>query len=129
MTNEEMQKMMEFILQQQATFTVNLDRLTEKVEHLSDAQRQTEKSLAELAAAQAELATTQAQMARQQAHMNEVVAAIADAQQRTDDKLAELAAQQAQTDKQLSGTDERLNILIGVVERYFSNGHNGKSSD
>jgi peptidoglycan hydrolase CwlO-like protein len=113
MTNEEMQQMMEFILQQQATFTVNLERLTEKVEHLSDAQRRTEQNLAELA-------TAQAQMARQQTHMNEVVAAIADAQQRTESKVAELAEAQAHT-------DERLNTLINVVERYFSEGRNGKS--
>jgi hypothetical protein len=113
MTSEEMQKMMEFILQQQATFTVNLDLLGEKVGRVSDAQRRTEESLAELAAAQA-------QIARQQAHMNEVVAAIADAQQHTEAKVAELAEAQAHT-------DERLNNLINVVERYFSEGRNGKS--
>jgi ABC-type transporter Mla subunit MlaD len=120
MTNEEMQKMMEFILEQQATFTVNLDLLRDKVDQLSDAQRRTEKNLAELAA-------SQAQMIRQQTHMNEVVAAIADSQQRTDAKLAELAEAQAHTDKRLAETDERLNILVGVVERYFSEGRNGKS--
>jgi 3'-phosphoadenosine 5'-phosphosulfate (PAPS) 3'-phosphatase len=122
MTNEEMQKIMEFILRQQATFTVNLDLLTEKVGHISDAQRRTEQNLAELAAAQT-------QMARQQEHMNEVVASMADSQQRTDEKLAALAEAQARTDRKLSETDERLNILIGVVERYFSEGRNGKSSD
>jgi ABC-type transporter Mla subunit MlaD len=111
MTNEEIQKMMEFILQQQATTTVNIEQLTEKVDRLSEAQLRTERSIG--------------QMAQVQSHMNEVVAAIADAQQRADDKLAELAAQQARTDQQLSETDERLNVLIGVVERYFSNGRNG----
>jgi ABC-type transporter Mla subunit MlaD len=111
MTNEEIQKMMEFILQQQVTFTVNLERLTEQVSHLSEAQLRA--------------AGTVEQIVQVQTHMNEVVAAIADAQQRADDKLAELAAQQARTDQQLSETDERLNVLIGVVERYFSNGRNG----
>lgn len=113
MTNEEMQKMMEFILQQQATFTVNLDLLREQVNHLSDAQRRTEENLAELV-------TAQTQMARQQTHMNEVVAAIADAQQRTEARVAELAEAQAHT-------DERLNSLINVVERYFSNGRKDNS--
>jgi 3'-phosphoadenosine 5'-phosphosulfate (PAPS) 3'-phosphatase len=122
MTSEEMQKMMEFILQQQATFTVNLDLLGEKVGHLSDAQRRTEESLAELA-------TAQALIARQQAHMNEVVAAIADAQQRTDVKVAELVEAQTRTDQRLAETDERLNVLIGVVERYFSRGQNGDSKN
>jgi len=30
---------------------------------------------------------------------------------------------QAQTDEQMKHTDERLNALVAVVERYFSNGH------
>jgi peptidoglycan hydrolase CwlO-like protein len=120
MTNEEMQKMMEFMLQQQAGFATNMNLLVEKVGHLSDAQLRMGKSLAELA-------TAQAQMARQQAHMNEVVAAIADAQQRTDAKVAELTEAQSRTDQQLAETDERLNVLIGVVERYFSNGRKSDS--
>lgn len=113
MTNEEMQKMMEFILQQQVTFTVNIERLNE-------AQQRTEKNLAELAAAQA-------QMARQQTHMNDVVAAIADAQQRTEARVAELTEAQSRTDQKLAETDERLNVLIGVVERYFNNGRKSDS--
>ncbi len=120
MTNDEMQKMMEFILEQQARFATNMDLLGEKVDHLSDAQRRTEESLAELAA-------VQTHMLRMQTHMNEVVAAIADAQQRTDAKVAELAEAQARTDRKLSETDERLNVLIGVVERYFSNGRKSDS--
>ena len=99
MTEEEMQKKMEFILEQQARFTVNIDLLRE-------AQQRTETNLAEVAAAQA-------QMARAQTHMNEVVAVMAEAQERTDRKLAE--------------TDDRLNTLINVVERHISEGHHGKS--
>ena len=98
MTEEEMQKKMEFILEQQAQFAVNIETLRE-------AQQRTETSLAQVAAAQV-------QMARSQAHMNEVVAVMAEAQERTDRKLAE--------------TDDRLNTLINVVERHISEGHNGK---
>ena len=98
MTEEEMQKKMEFILEQQAQFAVNIETLRE-------AQQRTESNLAQVVAAQA-------QMARSQAHMNEVVAVMAEAQERTDRKLAE--------------TDDRLNTLINVVERHVSEGHNGK---
>jgi 3'-phosphoadenosine 5'-phosphosulfate (PAPS) 3'-phosphatase len=99
MTEEEMQKKMEFILEQQAQFAVNIDLLRESVSQVSEAQQRTEAHLAEVA-------TAQAQMARSQSHMNEVVAVMAEAQERTDD---------------------RLNTLINVVERHISEGHNGKS--
>lgn len=46
MTDEEMKKKMEFIVEQQAKFTVNLDSLRE-------AQERTESHLAEVAVAQA----------------------------------------------------------------------------
>ena len=99
MTEDEMQKKMEFILEQQAQFAINVDLLGE-------AQQRTEAHLSQVAVAQA-------QMARSQVHMNEVVAVMAEAQERTDRKLAE--------------TDDRLNTLIGVVERYISEGRNGTS--
>ena len=57
MTDEEMQKKMGFILEQQARFAVNIDLLRE-------AQQRTEANLAEVA-------TAQAQMARAQTHTNE----------------------------------------------------------
>lgn len=104
MTGEEMQKKIEFIIEQQAQFAVNIDLLRE-------AQQRTEGHLAEVAAAQAQMSQAQAQMTRSQAHMNEVVAVMAEAQQRTDQKLAE--------------TDDRLNTLINIVERHVSEGHNG----
>lgn len=106
MTNEEMQKMMEFILQQQATFTVNLERLEENVNQLAESQRRTEATIG--------------QIVQVQLRMTDVVAAIADAQQRTEARVAELAEAQAHT-------DERLNSLINVVERYFSNGRKDNS--
>ncbi|HEX8922991.1 MAG TPA: hypothetical protein VF766_16065 [Pyrinomonadaceae bacterium] len=106
MTEEEMQKKMEFILEQQAQFAVNIDVLRENVSRLSETQQRTDEQLAEVA-------TAQVQMARSQAHMNEVVAVMAEAQERTDRKLAE--------------TDDRLNSLINVVERHISEGHGGKS--
>jgi hypothetical protein len=99
MTEEEMQKKMGFILEQQAQFAINIELLRE-------AQQRTEARLAEVA-------TAQAQMARSQTHMNEVVAVMAEAQERTDRKLAE--------------TDDRLNTLINVVERHISEGHGGQA--
>jgi hypothetical protein len=59
---------------------------------------------------------------------------VAEAQQRTDARLADLAAgvtevavAQKRTEAALTETNERLNSLIVVVERYFSNGRGGQA--
>ena len=106
MTEEEMQKKMEFILEQQAHFAVNIDVLRENVGLLAAAQKHTDETVANLA--------------RMQTHMNEVVAVMAEAQQR-------MFEAQERTDRKLAETDDRLNTLINVVERHISEGHNGRS--
>ncbi len=73
MTDEDRQRTMDFILQQQAQFAVNIETLRE-------AQTRTDAAVGAL--------TAQVQnIARQQAHINEVVAVIADAQQHMDERL------------------------------------------
>ncbi|MDT5060983.1 MAG: hypothetical protein QOH63_1442 [Acidobacteriota bacterium] len=73
MTDEDRQRTMDFILEQQAQFSIN-------IESLREAQSRTDAAIAQL--------TTQVQsIARQQEHINEVVAVIADAQQHTDERL------------------------------------------
>ena len=71
--NDDMQKTMQFILEQQAQFAVNLQKTEERVVRL-------EENMAEMARAQAE-------MARAQTHMNEVVAVMADTHTHTEEKL------------------------------------------
>jgi acyl transferase domain-containing protein len=71
--SDEMQKTMQFILEQQAQFAVNLQKTEERVSRL-------EENMAEMARAQAE-------MARAQTHMNEVVAVMADTHTHTEEKL------------------------------------------
>lgn len=77
MTDEERQRTIDFILQQQAQFAVNIDALRESqsqfavnLEALREAQARTDAAVGAL--------TNQVQnIARQQAHINEVVAVIA----------------------------------------------------
>jgi hypothetical protein len=99
MTDEELQKRIEFIIEQQAQLVINQENAEERITRLENAQIQTENRMSELAEAQA-------RMSRAQEHMNEVVAVMAEAQTRT---------------------DERLDTFIDVLERYISEGRNGKS--
>lgn len=66
MTYEEMQKTMQFILEQQAQFTANQQQVEERVSRLE---------------------TNMSEMARAQTHMNEVVAAMLDTHRHTEEKL------------------------------------------
>lgn len=97
------QKTINFILEQQAQFTSDIQKLQE-------------------AQAQANaLVTRLAQVAA--AGFNELresVSAVATAQVKSEDKIAALAEAQAHT-------DERLNTLITTVERFISEGRDGKS--
>jgi hypothetical protein len=110
MTNEEMQRTMQFIVEQQAQFAADMQKIKEaqvfneqRFEHLSNA-------MLELAEAQT----------RSEARM----ASLAEAQERTEKKLAET---NAETNSRLADTDKRLNSLITVIERYISETRNGES--
>ncbi|MFN2455222.1 MAG: hypothetical protein ABR577_13470 [Pyrinomonadaceae bacterium] len=109
MSEEERQRQMDFIIAQQAQFSVNMELMREQVDALREAQVRTDATVAQLAqqvsrtdATVAQLAQQVSHIAIQQAHINEVVAVIADSQQHT---------------------DERLNALIDVI----SESRNGKS--
>lgn len=111
MTNEEMQRKMEFIIEQQAQFAVNIQKLEES-------QTRAEKRMGELEGAMVTVVN--------------LVGQLAEAQERTDARLSQLATEiaeaQKRTEAALAETSERLNSLIIVVERYFSNGRGNQSS-
>lgn len=105
MTNEEMERAIEFVVNQQAQFAENQQKFAENqrevstdVRDLADAHLRTERTLGTTVDVLSRIAETQLQMA--------------EAQKRTDEALAE--------------TNERLNSLIVVVERYFSNGNGSR---
>jgi acetolactate synthase small subunit len=80
MTDDDRQRTMDFILEQQAQFSVNL-------ENLREAQARTDATVAQLAVQVQGIAGQVQNMARQQEHINEVVAVIAESQQHTDERL------------------------------------------
>jgi hypothetical protein len=99
MNNDETQRRIEFIIEQQAQFSVDIQQLKEtqiraqeQIDTLREAQVQ-----AEVRASRVEEAIIR---------LVNVVERLADAQ---------------------TQTDERLNVFINVVERYMSEGRNGKA--
>ena len=114
MTNEEMERAMQFIITQQAQFAANQQQLDGRVTrletHVADIAQSVATIAQALAVATQRIADNAQQIAdnaRQQAHMNEVVAAMYDAQRHT---------------------EEKLDAFIGVLERYISEGRNGRTN-
>ncbi len=105
MTPEQMENAMNFIVEQQAKFSVDLERMKESHEQ----------RMKEIDAVQA-------------VHQ-ELIEQLTDASVKTFEALGELIKAQKQTEKVMresnAETNERLNILINVVENHISN-HNGK---
>ncbi|MBA3322211.1 MAG: hypothetical protein H0T45_12295 [Pyrinomonadaceae bacterium] len=110
MSEEEMQRQMEFIVNQQAQFAADIQRATEERE--ADAKLWQQK-YSGLTDAMTFVVGTLGKLAEAQAQANARLAELAEAQKRTDVVLAE--------------TGERFNIFINVVERYISERRNGKA--
>jgi hypothetical protein len=96
MSEEEMQKKMEFIIEQQAQLVVNQEKADERITRLEN-----------IVVSMYESTETKFN-------------ALVDAQLRTESKLSELTEAQIRT-------DARLDAFITVVERYISEGRNGKT--
>jgi ElaB/YqjD/DUF883 family membrane-anchored ribosome-binding protein len=98
MTNEEMERGIEFVIKQQGQFTTDLRRV--------------ENTLETVVNVLAQVADNQLKMVEAQANADSRISRLEESQKHMDDAMAE--------------TTERLNALILVVERYFSNGRDGK---
>ena len=110
MTNEEMQKTMEFIVGQQAQFAANIQKLEEQQERFEANQEKSQERMSQIENVVLRLANAVQQQVEAQTHINK-----------------QLAEAQTTTIKQLAETDERLNALINVVERFIGEGRNGTS--
>ena len=147
MTNEEMQKTMEFILGQQAQFSINVQRLQEqqlrdapRLTHLEDSFKllvqlaeNTESRLDELESRTARLEINAEAFAEGFKDVNAKINMLVDSQIRTDEHLRRTDEQLRLTDEHLRRTDENvrrtddsLRNLIEVVDRYLSQGRTGR---
>ena len=102
MSNEELERRMAFIVEQQAQFASDIQQLRE-------AQTQTDQVVAQTGEIVARLANVTLEGFKD---VNAKINALVDSQIRTDENL--------------SRTDESLRNLIAVVDRYFSEGRNGR---
>jgi hypothetical protein len=100
MTNEDFEKRMEFIIEQQAQSVAQIGQLEELLTLFANASAQRFRALEE-------------GTSRRYADVDEKIAALVDSQMRL-------------TEAQ-SRTEESLKNLMAVVDRYFSDGRNGKS--
>lgn len=143
MTDEERQRQMDFIVNHQAQITVNLDRLTERMDKAEGRitrvenvlrlairaglreRKETREKIKMLIDAHIRLAEAQALAeARTEESFAKMAAARAEAEARTEESFAKMAAAQAQTDAALAKlagsqthTDERLDALIEIVRK------------
>jgi Mg2+ and Co2+ transporter CorA len=107
MTNEDFEKKMEFMIEQQAQSVAQIGQLEALVGRFANAVSQRFEALEE-------------GMSRRFNDVDEKIAALVDSQIR-------LSEAQSRTEESLKMTDEKLRNLIAVVDRYFSEGRNGKS--
>jgi len=117
MSNEEMNKKMEFIVEHQAKFAAEIEIMRE------------------VQAAESKLRNEQYdKLSNALIGVVDIVGSLTRAQMRTDERINSLADAQTRTDKSIkllseaqARTEERLKILINVVERHIS-GNGGSHS-
>ena len=112
MSEEEMNRKMEFIIEQQAQFTVDIQLLRE--------------SLAEETKARQEQFNKQSESI---AGLISIMGHLAESQRSMKEDLKSLKDDVKALQEQFRETGERLNIFINVVERYISEGRNGHKPD
>jgi uncharacterized phage infection (PIP) family protein YhgE len=102
MTNDELDKRMEFIIEQQAQFTVNIEQLREGLQELRESQ----------------LATNQI--------VNRLAAVTLEGFKDVSAKIDALVDAQLRADANLNTMNDALHNVIAVVDRYFR-GRNGNA--
>ena len=122
MNNEEFDRKMAFIVEQQAQFASDIQQLQESQSRTDQVVAQT----AELVGQTGEVVTRLANVTHAGfTEVNAKLNALVDAQIRTEENLARTEENLMRTDRNVASTDASLKNLIAVVDRYLS-GRNGK---
>lgn len=151
MSNEELDRRIEFIIEQQAQFASDIIQLREAQAQTAQIAAQTSQTMAETSQAVAETSQAVAETSHALAETVQVVGqtgeivtrlargtlegfkdvnakinALVDSQIRTDENLRHTDESVRRTDENVRRTDESLRNLIAVVDRYLSQGRNGQ---
>jgi ABC-type transporter Mla subunit MlaD len=128
--NEEIERKMNFIVEQQAQFASDIQQLQESQAQTEQVVAQTTKAVAQTTEAVAQTAEAVAQSAENVGQVVDVVTRLANVTHAgfndVNAKINALVDSQIRTEANLSRTDENLRSLISVVDRYLSEGRNGK---
>lgn len=116
---EETQKKIEFIREQQAQFAANQQMAGERMDRADERWARTEESIRALLA----VAEIQAGGIKDLA---EAVKVVDERQRQADERQRQADERQRKADERAREIDERLNALINVVERYISERRDGK---
>lgn len=130
MSNEEMNRKMEFVIEQQAQFAANMGEmlevqaqdgkfLKEQYRELSGAVITVVGLVGSLAKAQALADERINELTQAQAHTDDRINVLVQSQTRTDERINLLTEAQTRLTESQARTDERLNIFINVVERHI----------
>ena len=121
MTNEEMQKAMEFIVNQQAQASAKIDALSEAQKEAQKEAQETQKQ------AQKDAEERWKRSEERWGRTEEGIRALLSIAEIHEREIVGLGEKIAAVSENGRATDERLNALIHVVERQISEGRNGKS--
>ena len=117
MNNEEFDRKMAFIVEQQAQFAADIQQLQESQAQLQESQARTDQVVAQTAEFVGQMSQVVTRLANVThagfTEVNAKINALVDAQMRTEENLM-------RTDKNVANTDESLKNLIAVVDRYLS---------
>jgi len=115
MNNEEFDRKMAFIVEQQAQFAADIQQLQESQAQLQESQGRTEQAVAKTAETVGQMGEVVTRLANvTHAGFTEINA-----------KMNALVDAQIRTEESLSQTDANLRSFIAVVDRRFSEGRNG----
>jgi len=112
MSSDKIQRQMDFILEQQAKFDARFDK---KMLEIEEKQRQNTEDIVKLVGVIMNLTLHVQENTRQ-------IAELIEHGKETDKRITEL---REDSDARQKDADSRINALIEVVERYFSNGQRG----